>query len=154
MRVVAVLILAVAVSGAGAILAFNMGLFHTQLESQVVQATGANVKLGRTRLLYRWPLKLEIGPSLMDHAKATVRWSRLDVEIVGVTAPYWLRIHILEPKVTIKEASAQTPDDAVKAPQGKSRATPIRHPASACSGPSSRAWQSARHLPAWAGQFS
>jgi hypothetical protein len=94
--------LLLALTVVSAILAFNAGLFHKQIEDRVVQATGGKAQLGKIQLAYRWPPFITVEASHLEHPLADIRWNRLQVEVLRVFEPYALRVRIEQPKVQVK----------------------------------------------------
>ncbi|MGE0528403.1 MAG: hypothetical protein AB7P49_15140 [Bdellovibrionales bacterium] len=61
----------------GALLIFNSGFFHPQMEARLRQATGADVRLGRMQVALKWPLTLNVLASQISHPAYVVQWSSL-----------------------------------------------------------------------------
>ncbi|MGE3682598.1 MAG: hypothetical protein AB7G93_12805 [Bdellovibrionales bacterium] len=83
----------------GALLIFNSGFFHPQMEARLRQATGADVRLGRMQVALKWPLTLNVLASQISHPAYVVQWSSLRVELASLFPPYAVRVFLKEPKV-------------------------------------------------------
>ena len=115
-RILVILPLVIILTVVGAILAFNMGVFHKRIEAEASRASGAKVQLGKIQLAYSWPPHITIGPSAIDHPSAGVRWSGLTLDLARVSAPYSVRLVLQDPKVDIKAEATQAPAKSPSAP--------------------------------------
>ncbi len=110
----------------GFVLAFNMNVFHDQIQSEVERALGpgAKVELGSMSLAYRWPPFVRVGPSAFDSPLARVRWNQLEVELIKVTAPYSVALNfnklVLALKTPPTEPVAKSPGQAQSASPAQS----------------------------------
>lgn len=113
-RALLIVILLLLLAPVLAIAAFNMGLFQSSIQRTVEEKSGASVSLGPVRLLYTWPPMARVGPTVIRHPLAEVQWRELDAQLLKLTSPYSVRVHLRDPAVKMTEGSstrtAQTPE--------------------------------------------
>lgn len=112
----------------GAVLVFNSGLWQEQIEAKVRDASGAKVTLGPVRLGIYFPLRVNVGPSRIEHPLADVEWAHLRVDLKSFLPPFQLRVHLEEPRIRMKpvpETPAGQPPELSDAGGGAASLPPI-----------------------------
>lgn len=95
--------------GALAVLAFNAGLFHSQIEELIAAKTGSKVQLGSTTLVPKWPLRLELGATEVVNPLGNLKWEKLTLELASVAPPYAVTLTLDTPVVEVKPSSEKVP---------------------------------------------
>jgi len=128
MRILLIIPLALLLVLAGAVLAFNGGLFQDYIQREAQSALGpeARVQLGPVRLQYRWPPTLTVAPGMVDTPEANLQWQRIEAEALKVTPPYALALMLHQPQLLLKPAPK---DSLAPAPKVAAPAVPARAPA-------------------------
>jgi len=84
-----------------AIVAFNLGLFHAQMENWLSEMSGSKVQLGAVALIPRWPPTLQVETSRLERENASLSWRDLRIELASLTKPYALIVTVFGPKLTL-----------------------------------------------------
>ena len=128
MRKLVIALLLSLASTAGALVAINMGVFQGWFERKASELVGAPVQLGRVTLAYRWPLRVQIGPTVTKHPLLDLRFGQAEIEAIKMTAPAHVRIKLIEPKVklgvTLSHGTGSGDEGTVTITPEKNKPTP------------------------------
>ncbi len=86
----------------GAVMALNLGIFHSQIEHAASDMSGGEVKLGPVSLTIRWPLTIKIGPTHWRKPGMDLTWQELIFETTVLTAPRSVTLRLDRPHLEIK----------------------------------------------------
>lgn len=123
------LVIIIVVALAGAVVAFNSGVFHSTIEQKVSEASGARTHLGTITLAYSWPLKFHVGQSTIEHPMATVGWKAADILVGQITAPYNVSVRLDQLNVEMKplpQVPANTKVPPVQPQSGGGKPMPLK----------------------------
>lgn len=109
MRVFLGIVVLIALVGIGSVLAFNSGLFQSYLEKKAQAALGDQIhlRLGATKIQYRWPPLVRIEGSQVDHPLAQLDWRTLELEVNPLRSPLEIHVALDHPKVILKATNAE-----------------------------------------------
>lgn len=128
LRFLLVIPLLLLLASAGAIVAFNAGIFHSRVEHELRLRTGAEIRLGAVKLDYTWPPRFHVGATFIQKGPIKVQWKQLDVLASTISAPYDLRVNLVEPQVEIPDPSSEDSSSSGGKAVGKTAAAPQFQP--------------------------
>lgn len=99
------------------VVAFNAGVFHSQIERALSAKMGGNITLGPMTIVPKWPLRLVVGKTRVQSAFATLAWSGFNLELGSLTAPYVLAVVLDEPSLEIADGVEVKPGSSTSVPQ-------------------------------------